>query len=88
MRIIKVRVLPRRAVGGYDHDLRGRADPELDTAQPAFNFVLLLPFSRLPYHQIQSPLAEEELMGNPVDFLTTEIPQPDCHISGCIRMRQ
>ena len=65
-----------------------RPDPEPDAAQPALDLVLFLAFPGLPHHQVQRPLAEEELVSDPVHLLAAEIPQPDRHILGSIRMGQ
>src|SRR5262249_2566732 len=56
------------------------ADSQADAAQPALYLVLLPALTSMPDHHVHGTTGKEELMTDPVDLLTSEIPHPHRHI--------
>jgi hypothetical protein len=58
----------------HQEDTRVVANPQLQEGQPVIDLALLSSDPRLPDEKIQRATTEEELMSNPIDLLSTEIP--------------
>jgi hypothetical protein len=49
-----------------------------DPTEPTFNFILFLPLAGIPSNHIKSSSAEEELVANSINLLTTKVPDMQC----------
>jgi hypothetical protein len=72
---------PFSTVGRHQQRAGVAADSQPYAAQPVLDLVLLLALAGIPRHHVQGAAGEEELMRDPVDLLTPEVPSSHSQVT-------